>query len=215
MSAEGQGEAAVIEAAAAGLGLSLAPEALARILRFSAVLGTWNRTLRLTGDPDPIRIAERHIADSLAVVSRLPAWGTVIDVGSGQGFPGIILGCVRPDLELVLIEARRRRVSFLRDAIRQIPLPHARALEARAEDAVELHGRGTLVVARALRLPAFLALARPLLAPEGMVVAMQATRALPAGRAAAAQAGFRVCAEQRYSLLDGSPRVLLVLRQET
>ena len=114
----GRDEAAVIRAAASALGLAMDAAALARILRFGATLATWNRRLRLTGEPDPVRVAEQHVADSLAVVGLLPAEGPVVDIGSGQGFPGIILGCMRPDLELVLVESRRRRANFLRDAIR-------------------------------------------------------------------------------------------------
>lgn len=215
MTGSDRDEAAVIEAAASALGLPLPQEAMDRILRFSATLATWNRRLRLTGARDPVHVAERHIADSLAVALLLPDSGVVIDVGSGQGFPGIILGCVRPDLELALVESRRRRVSFLRDAIRHIPLPRAQALEVRAEAAgATLAGRGTLVVARALRLDLFLSLARPLLAADGVAVSMQSPRALPSARSIVSRARFRVYEERLYSLLDGSPRALLVLAQE-
>ena len=205
----------MIRAAASALGLALNDAALERMLRFSATLALWNRRLRLTADPDPVRVAEQHIADSLAVVGVLPDGGPIIDIGSGQGFPGIILGCVRPALEVVLIESRRRRASFLREAARQIPLPHVQVLEARAESVREpLAGRGRMVVARALRLDVLLTLARPLLASDGRAIAMQSERGLAGARAIAARSGFRVCEERRYVLPDGSPRALLVLAQE-
>lgn len=215
MSHAGRDETAVIRAAAAALGLTLDDAALERILRFSATLAIWNRRLRLTGDPDPVRVAEQHVADSLAVTSVLPGSGPVIDIGSGQGFPGIILGCVRPELELVLIESRRRRANFLREAAREIPLPHVQVLEARAESVGRpLAGRGQMIVARALRLDVLLELARPLLAPDGRVIAMQTERGLPAARAIAARRHFRIREERRYALPDGVWRTLLILAAE-
>jgi len=211
----GRDEAAVIHAAASALGLRLDDASLQRMLRFSTTLATWNRRLRLTGDPDPVRVAEQHIADSLAVVTVLPDSGPVIDIGSGQGFPGIILGCVRPELELVLIESRRRRASFLREAVRQIPLPRVEVLEQRAESVGEpLAGRGRMVVARALRLDLLLALARPLLAGDGRAIAMLTERGLDTARAIAVRSSFRVCEDRRYTLPDGSRRILLVLAAE-
>jgi 16S rRNA (guanine527-N7)-methyltransferase len=56
-----------------------------------------------------------------------------VDIGSGAGLPGIVLACLRPDLRVILVESRRRRISFLREAMRAIPLPCAEALEMRAE----------------------------------------------------------------------------------
>lgn len=205
----------MIRAAASALGLAMDADALARILRFSATLATWNRRLRLTGEQDPVRIAEQHTADSLAVVGLLPAEGPVVDIGSGQGFPGIILGCMRPDLELVLVESRRRRANFLRDAIRQIPLPNAEVGEQRAESiGAPLAGRARIVVARAIRLEDLLRLARPLLASDGRVIAMQSERGRSEAGRIGASARFRVCEEHPYALPDGSPRVLIVFQQE-
>ena len=215
MSPAGRDEAAVIRAAASGLGLDMDAAALERVLRFSETLATWNRRLRLTGDQDRVRIAEHHIADSLAVVTLLPDAGPAVDIGSGQGFPGIILGCMRPDLELILIESRRRRANFLRDAIRRIPLVHATVLEERAESvAGRVTGLARFVVARALRLDVFLDLARPLLAPDGRAVAMRSEHGRRAAAETAARARFRVCEERRYTLPDGSSRVLVVFEVE-
>jgi 16S rRNA (guanine527-N7)-methyltransferase len=211
----GRDEAAVIRAAASAIGFAMDAAALERVLRFSATLALWNRRLRLTGERDPVRVAERHIGDSLALVALLPETGPVVDIGSGQGFPGIILGCIRPDLGLVLIEARRRRANFLRDAIRRIPLEHVEVLAQRAESVgAPVAGRARVVVARALRLEAFLALARPLLAPGAQAIAMQSERGLLSASTIAARSGFRIFREHRYTLLDGSPRVLVAFVAE-
>jgi 16S rRNA (guanine527-N7)-methyltransferase len=211
----GRDEAAVIRAAASTLGLALDDAALGRMLRFSATLALWNRRLRLTGDPDPSGWPSSTFADSLAVTAVLPDSGPVIDIGSGQGFPGIILGCVRPELELVLIESRRRRASFPPRGGAPDSASSRQVLEARAEAVGQpLASRGQMIVARALRLDLLLALARPLLAPDGRVIAMQMERGVPGARAVAARSRFRVCEERRYALPDGARRALLVLAAE-
>ena len=131
----------------------------------------------------------------------------MIDVGSGAGFPGIILACARPDLDSSCIESRRRRVSFLCEAIRTVPLPHARALEERAEDASrrpELAGSATMVVSRALRLDVLLAAAPPLLGAGGLVVAMHTPGGVAEARRAATVGGY-IVHDQREYRADGRP----------
>ena len=193
--------------------VELPPDAVARIDRFLGVLMTWNRRLRLIGDRDLRIIVEKHAVDSLAPVPLLPAEGLTIDIGSGGGFPGIILGCVRLDLELRLIESRRRRVSFLREAIRSAPLPLARALDVRAEDAARspaFAGRAAAVIARALRLDSFLALAEPFLAPSGIAIAMQTPRTAALAEVTAERYGLHLTSRRDYTLPAGAARALLV-----
>jgi 16S rRNA (guanine527-N7)-methyltransferase len=196
---------------AAAWGVSLDPAAVDRLGRFLGLLRTWNRRIRLTGERDEDVLVSKHTLDSLAPVRYLPVRGLAIDIGSGGGFPGIILGCVRPDLELVLLDARRRPVSFLREVVRGIPLPRARALQLRIEDAVEdvdLAGRAELVIARALGVELFLTHARTLLAPDGIAVAMQT----PRGDAVSTAQRHGMILKERfdYRLAAGEHRTLLV-----
>lgn len=204
-------ETRLLAESASRLGTRLDGEAIARLGRFLDILVLWNARIRLTGERDPAVLVRKHTVDSLAPAAHLPAAGLVIDIGSGGGFPGLVLGCARPDLELVLIEARRRPVSFLREAIRTIPLPQARAIEGRAEAAAGvplMAGRASLVVTRALRLDAFLPLAAPLLAPDGVAIAMQTPRTRPPAASALALAGTR-----DYVLPGGERRRLLIFRR--
>ena len=192
--------------------VELPSDAIARIGRFLAVLALWNRRLRLIGDRDLRGVVAQHAVDSLAPIPFLPARGLVIDIGSGGGFPGIILCCVRPDLELVLIESRRRRVSFLREVIRSTPLPLARALDVRAEDAAgepALAGRAVAVIARGLRLDRFLGLAVPFLAPSGIAIAMQTPRTAALAEPVAERYGLHLLRRRDYTLPAGAARALL------
>ena len=202
---------------AALVGAPVDAATLERLGRFLDLLDVWNRRIHLTGDRDRGVVIRKHIVDALAVVPELPGSGLVADLGSGAGFPGLVLGCARPDLALRLIEPRRRPASFLAEAIRNIPLPGARIVVVRGEAAAHEPGLGAasaVVVSRALRLDVLMSLAPPLLAPEGEVVAMQ-TPAISEerARATAAPTGLALARVRDYRLPGGESRRLLVFRR--
>jgi 16S rRNA (guanine527-N7)-methyltransferase len=202
---------------AGSLGIAVDPDSLGRIGRFIDLLDLWNRRARLTGDRDRRVLVRKHTVDSLAVVSELPASGMVVDIGSGGGFPGLVLGCLHPHLDLRLIESRRRPASFLAEAIRSIPLPAAAVVGSRAEDAGRdpaLAGRGDVVVSRAIRLEVFLPLAVLLVAPRGLVIAMQTPGVeVDHVRLTASSYGMELSRHRDYRLPDGEPRRLLTFSQ--
>jgi 16S rRNA (guanine527-N7)-methyltransferase len=201
------------------VGAPVEPATLARLARFIELLAVWNRRFRLVGDRDRGLLIRKHVVDALAVVPELPQGGLVADLGSGAGFPGIVIGCARPDLTIRLIEPRRRASSFLSDAIRTIPLPLAQALEIRGEEAAShpaLRGRSSRVVSRAIRLDVLVRLARPLVAPSGEIIAMQtpATDEVSA-RGIAGSVGLDLLRMRDYRLPGGEARRLLILGSRT
>jgi 16S rRNA (guanine527-N7)-methyltransferase len=206
-------EVALVRAASA-LGVSLDAASIDRIRRFIDRLELWNRRSHLTGDRDRAVLLRKHAVDSLAVLSELPTSGAVVDVGSGAGFPGLVVGCARPDLPLVLIESRRKPASFLSDAIRSIPLPKSRVVQLRAEEAARdpsLAGGAGVVLSRAIRLDRFLPLAASLTASGGRVIAMQTPATLPdTARQAGDPHGLELSSLKDYRLPDGEHRRLLI-----
>jgi 16S rRNA (guanine527-N7)-methyltransferase len=197
-------------------GLPLGGDALSRIERFVDLLVLWNQRLRLTGERDRSGLIRKHVIDSLACAPLLPLEGQILDIGTGAGFPGAVLGCVRPDLGLTLLDARQRPVSFLGEVIRHLPLPRARALAMRAEDAAEdptLAGLQSVVTCRALRIDVFLPLAKPLLGPGGFAVSMQTPRLDSSAVAEIARKhGLDLVELREYRLPDGERRRLVVAR---
>ena len=207
-------DAALLVAVGAAHGVVLDGDAVDRIGRFLDLLAVWNRRIRLTGDLDPQVLLRKHVVDCLTPVALLPATGLVVDIGAGGGFPGLVLGCVRPDLDLILVEPRRRPRSFLAEAVRALSLPKARALEVRGEDLsndAEIRGKVAVAVSRALRMDTFLPLAAPLLASGGIAISMQ-TPAVNERRGAdvATAAGLAVREFRDYVLPDGERRRLVV-----
>jgi len=126
----------------------------------------WNRTINLISRADEADLWPRHIADALQLGPYMPAdIDHAIDLGSGAGLPGLVLA-VASGTHFHLIEADLRKASFLREAAREIGASatvHACRIEVAAI------ARARLITARALApLPNLLALAAPLLAPEGI-----------------------------------------------
>ena len=107
-----------------GLGVSLTDQQALQFLEYLSQLLTWNRTTNLTSITDPFEVISKHFVDSLTALVALtfPFQGTVVDVGSGAGFPGIPLKIVRNDLRLVLVESSIKKCSFLRSIVGTLKL---------------------------------------------------------------------------------------------
>ena len=117
--------------------ISLPEETARRFEEFDHLLRQWNERMDLTAILDEDEALARHYLDSLTGSEYLPQNARVIDVGTGAGFPGIPLCLLRPDLEMTLLDAQQKRVSFLQEAISVLGL-RAHAVHARAEDFARL-----------------------------------------------------------------------------
>ncbi|MGB5342107.1 MAG: RsmG family class I SAM-dependent methyltransferase [Thermoanaerobaculia bacterium] len=104
--------------------IELSDDAVRKLWLHYQELVRWNPTVSLVGPGTADEIVERHYGESLAAVPCLdPQWRVVVDVGSGGGFPGVVLSAVVPKLEVVLVESRERKCVFLDTVIRKAALP--------------------------------------------------------------------------------------------
>jgi len=196
------------------LGIGLDDQAVGRLGRFVELLEIWNQRFHLTGDRDRGTLLQKHVVDSLSVVPELPPAGPVLDIGTGAGFPGIVIACIRPEQEIVLLEPRRRPTSFLLEVVRTVGLPKVRVVEARAEDVARdpaLAGRMALVLSRAVKLEQVLGMAPPFLrGTDGVLISMQ-SRSLSeqTARERAASVGMELLRIRDYQLPGGESRRLL------
>lgn len=158
-------------------GIDVPPSAEASLQTYLRTLLEWNRRTQLISRHDEANLVNRHVYESIVplILIQVPANAKLLDLGSGAGFPGLVLKIVRPDLRLILLESQRRRALFLRHVIQKLPLSDAEVVCARAEqvaDRPEYVGRYQMVTARAVAdLSRLWEWSQPLLAPGGQLVA--------------------------------------------
>ncbi len=119
---------------AAQVGVELSAPAAEKCAVYAARLVEWNQKMNLTAITDPEGMLIKHYLDSLTAVPCLPAGAkTLIDVGTGAGFPGVVLGLCCPWLKITLLDSLQKRLTFLEELCRELELPvtlvHARAEE--------------------------------------------------------------------------------------
>ncbi len=138
---------------------------------FHRLLTDANRTMDLTAVIDDNEALTRHYLDSLTALSLLPDGASVVDIGTGAGFPGVPLMIARPDLSIILLDALQKRIAFLRDALGALNLP-GKAIHARAEDFAKEHREAfDVAVSRAVAsLPVLLEWALPLVRVGGLCI---------------------------------------------
>lgn len=143
----------------------------------TAELITWNKKINLTAIVDPCEVAIKHFLDSIAAARLIPPGATLLDIGSGAGFPGIALKIALPALSATLIDGFRKKITFLKHIIRTLRLENIDARQIRAEEMVkapELAAAFNVIISRALSsLKSYIAMALPLLAQEGIIIALK------------------------------------------
>ncbi len=127
-----------------------------KLLRYHALLMDWNTRMDLTAVTDEAEMMDKHYVDSLsalAVPGLLPASGSLIDVGTGAGFPGLPLALACPDLRVTLMDAQQKRLNFLQAVVDDLQIRNVTLVHARAEDGAQFPGhreKYDVAVARAV-----------------------------------------------------------------
>jgi 16S rRNA (guanine527-N7)-methyltransferase len=166
----------LLQEGATALGLTLPPAVLSQFQVYLKELQTWNARVNLTGLTDPRDIIIKHFLDSLAVLPYLEEAPSLADLGSGAGFPGLVLKLARPDLALTLVESRGKKAAFLEYLVALWRLPGVDIIQAHLTPrlAKAWGPRFAAVVSRAaFPLKGFLELAGPVLLPGGRALALK------------------------------------------
>jgi 16S rRNA (guanine527-N7)-methyltransferase len=160
---------------AASWGVTLGADHLGLFARHAWELVKWNAVTNITAIRQPEDIARNHFLDSLAAAGLVAPGSKLLDVGSGGGFPGLPLHILIPGLQTTLLDAARKKVSFLRHVARALGLKDIEAVHARVEEFGRQPDRALrydVIVSRAFSAPAPLVRAAlPLLKPNGRLVA--------------------------------------------
>ncbi len=125
----------IIKSATADFKIQLNDNQLSQLERYFELLVEWNEKINLTAITDESGVAVKHFADSLTFFNYIdvPQNASVIDVGTGAGFPGIVLKIARPDIKLTLLDSLNKRLKFLDVVLNELGL-EAELIHSRAED---------------------------------------------------------------------------------
>ena len=164
---------ALLGDAAQGYGYRLSAEQCAQLAHYVTLTLRWGRIANLTGATSAMVFAREQVVDCLAIVPHAGS-GRLLDVGSGNGLPGLVLAIVLPALVVTLLEPRAKRARFLTQVRIELGLANVEVVCARVEDHRPLHGYDT-VLARAFgSLATLLAACRGLLGADTRLLAMKA-----------------------------------------
>ena len=157
------------------LGLPLTDTALKRFRTYYEYLSAQNQVMNLTAIEGEADTARLHFLDCAALLAVQDLRGlSVIDVGSGAGFPGLPLKIAQPDMRLTLLDSLDKRVRFLSETCGLLGFDDVECIHERAEDAKNLHGQFDAAVSRAVaRLNLLLELCLPFVKVGGVFLAMK------------------------------------------
>ncbi len=202
-------------------GLSSTPEQLSALHTYASLLVEWNEKMNLTAITSPDGIAVLHFADSLSLLAALPFEpnASVLDIGTGAGFPAIPLKIFRPDLKLTMMDSLNKRLTFLKEVLGSLGLS-AEILHARAEEFANkpnLRQQFDVVTARAVASLQVLAeYCLPYVKVGGVFAAMKGpscSEELAAAKNAITTLGGQLEETRSFTLSDGSVRHIALIRK--
>ena len=135
------------------LGVTLDDALAARLAEYANLLKAWNKKMNLTAITDDADIATKHFLDSLTALCTNRVNGKVMDVGTGAGFPGLVLKIVKPELSMTLLDSLNKRITFLGNVCDELNIGGVELIHARAEDVgrnASYRGKFDTVVSRAV-----------------------------------------------------------------
>ncbi len=135
------------------LGITCDDDKLSRLNKYYEMLVEYNKVMNLTGITDKKQVYLKHFYDSLTIakVINFNEYNTLCDIGTGAGFPGLVIKILYPHLRITLVDSLNKRINFLNDVIKELGLTDIETVHARIEDyAYNNKDRFDIVTARAV-----------------------------------------------------------------
>ncbi len=212
----------IIKSATADFKVQLNDTQLNQLERYFELLVEWNEKINLTAITDVEGVAVKHFADSLTFFNcvEVPENSSLIDVGTGAGFPGIVLKIARPDIRLTLLDSLNKRLKFLDIVLTELGLD-AELIHSRAEDGgqdIDLRESFDFVVSRAVaQLNVLSEYCLPYARLSGSFVALKgpdADNEITSARRALQCLGGKVKRSHKFSLpMDGGDRTIIEIEK--
>ena len=178
------------------LGMNTA--AIPRLTEFARLLLEKNKVMNLTAITEPEAVATLHLLDCAYLLTLTDCGGkSIVDVGTGAGFPGMPMGILEPKAQLTLLDSLGKRIDFLRECAQTLKLENISCFHARAEEfAAEHREQFDIATSRAVAaLPVLSELALPLVKPGGLFLAMKSVESdeeIESARGAIGQLGGKI-----------------------
>lgn len=201
--------------------IQLDEKQISQLEKYFELLSEWNEKINLTAITDAKGVAVKHFADSLTIFNYMdiPQNARVIDVGTGAGFPGIVLKIARPDIQLTLLDSLKKRLNFLNVVTNDLGLD-AELIHSRAEEGgqdLDLRESFDLVVSRAVaQLNILCEYCLPYVRLSGRFVAFKANAdsELASSKKAIQTLGGKLKSVNKFELpLDGGARTLVEIEK--
>ena len=211
----------LLERTLAAHGVTLDREALMRLDLYAERLIETNRRFNLTAVTDPDEVTVKHFADSLVLLGKteLPAGASLLDVGTGAGFPGLALKLARPDLQVAFLDGTRKKLGFISSVLEETGLA-GETLHLRAEEAGKLpkyREKFDFVTARAVADMAVLVeYCLPFVRAGGLFLAMKSAAAEEEVQNAAGAVrllGGKTEQNLLFDLVENTPRRIVFVRK--
>lgn len=206
---------------AAEIGIELSSESLDRFDKYAEMLVETNKTLNLTAITEPDEIVTKHFCDCLSLLKEveIPQGAKLIDVGTGAGFPGVVLLIARPDLKITLMDSTNKRLVFVQSVVDALGL-NANVVHSRAEEAGKnpaFREKYDFVTARAVaNMQTLSEYCLPFLKVGGLFAAMKGAKAsdeLSVAKGAIKILGGQVHSAKEFNLFDCGERSILCVKK--
>lgn len=200
-------------------GIMLTGLQLDQLDRYAQILVEYNEKVNLTAITDPEGIEDKHFLDSLLFACQPEVQGSMVDVGCGAGFPGLVTKIFKPELDLTLMEPTRKRVEFLKYACEELKLTGVSFAKERAEEAARKQWRESCDVVSARAVAALQVLAEyclPLAKTGGVFIAMKGASAaeeLKPAQGAIRKLGGQYQETREFHLPGGDTRNLVICKK--
>ena len=207
-----------LQECAASYGIAVSDGQAEQFQWYMELLIEWNQKMNLTAITEPKAVVVKHFLDSILLLPELEQGDTLIDVGTGAGFPGVVAKLYRPEIDLTLMEPTGKRVEFLRRLCERLDIT-ADVVKERAEEAARKQWRETFDVATARAVAALPALAEyclPLVKVGGWFITMKGANAeeeMESAAGAVKKLGAVLEKELSFVLPDNSLRSLIFYRK--
>lgn len=203
------------------LQLEIEDDSIGKLIKYYHELIHWSRKINLIGKKQSAQeVVERHFLDSLLLSHSFDSsYSTLADIGSGAGFPGLVCKIARPQVHLVLVEPRLKRVSFLRHIVRELQLPSVDIHPARVEELAKQKASYTHITSRAVaEIIEFFQMIEELIQPNCRIICMKGPKWKEEMAKASAYMNEKklvVEKSEEYVLpFSGSKRAILTFYQE-